>query len=129
MAGTLEDLMKDLEDVFAEIQGTQGVNGASGALTGSNNAYVKARLDQVEDVLIPNLRDGVDPSLIPADIGHVLQGYSPTLTFHYARDCAALASEAYVEAQQTDPDQQRIGDLVATIESLLPGFRTAAGTP
>lgn len=122
----LQDILGDLEDVFSAINGPNGVNGATGAITGPNREVVAYGLADASTI-IGEIRAGIPPTLDPPDIGTVIPGYDPRLTFEFARDCLKLSAEAKLESGVPSPSQQRLGDLLATIESLLPGFRLIAG--
>lgn len=127
MASTLEELLQELEDAAKEAEGANGVDGSSGPLPEPRKAYVKERLDTMED-LIEQLRDSSkSPSLSPVNVGAPIGSYQPTDAAAHARDCSGLAHEALVEAQKQSPSHQYIGDRIATITDLIPGYATAVG--
>ena len=61
------------------------------------------------------------------EAGAIITAYSPTSLEQFAADCLTLAGEAETEAEKPTPDDEYVNSRVLTIESLIPGYRTAAG--
>ncbi len=129
MDTTIIERLRRVRGNSIAIAGPNGVNGAAGHLSGFALGYVTAKYQDLI-VEIAELRDpATPPNLDPPDAGSPIPGYDPTLTNQYADDFVKLATEAVEDSESPNPSDQYIGDRLATISSLTPGFRTVAGLP
>jgi hypothetical protein len=127
MQEELKQRLKKIRDKASDAAGTSGVNGAVGALIEPYLSFVADCLDQIETTIAAIRNPSTPQNLTPTDVGSVLAGFAPGTTSEYADDVDLLAEEAYQESLATNPVDRFIGDRLATISYLIPGYKTIAG--
>lgn len=124
---TLDDLLHDLNDLSVDIFSPAGVGNRQGVLPEPNRSYVAACLNTIAERIAILRNPFIDPTLQPPDVGDVLGNYHPTYTNQYAASYVTLATEAYANVLSAQRCDKYIGDRIATMTALMPGFRKVAG--
>jgi len=123
---TLDDLIEILKQIEKELG--KAKKQAEGNDSSPGNDQLEIYLDNTQ-LLIDQIFDPYqDPSLDPVDAGSIDPTVSPITLSEYADVCLDLAADAEDEAEfASPPDHDVIGSKLKTIDSLLPGYRLAAG--
>lgn len=127
----LKELLEALEDAKKEVEedvsrtangvGETGMKTVNFKLFGHLNSATRS----IDDILDPT----VEPNLDPVDAGSVESVIIPVSLIQYANTTFALANEALAAAMALNQPlrDEVIGSKLKTIDSLMPGYYSAAG--
>lgn len=128
-ADGLDDIIDVLKQIEKDLSKAREIVGqGTGRPSDPNQSSLADYLDDAEDLIDQVFDPLVDPSLDPVDAGVVDPDVDPGTLLQYADQCLVLAEQAVDEAEfGCPPDDEVIGTKLKTIQSCLPGYRTAAG--